>query len=704
MAEKIPARVENIPSTVPKPAAPAQGQQPSSHARIGGKQLVILFILSLTLAIIIIDTTIVSVALPTIQSSFAVSVNDLEWISSLYALIFGAFILTWGKLSDQYGRRRILMMGIGLFVTGSTITGLSNGLGIMLVGRAIQGFGAAMAMPSTLSILSVSFVGRARALAFGIWGATAGATGAIGPILGGYFVTYVTWRWAFLINIPIGIVALVGALAVIQETRYKDPKYKTDFGGIILIALSLSALIFGFIEGQTYGWLTESQAFTIGSFTWPFTNFSIAAFSLVSGSILLISFIAYELRMQRLGKDPLFDFSLFRNNRGFSMGNLTVLIVAMGEFGVLFFLSIYLQEVRDLSAINTGVTMLPLAITAFFLAPLAGAAANKIGPKWIVTLGMCLEAVGLYSLWQVITISNPIWYLYPVLAVYGAGVGLAIGQLTNTVLATVPWQKAGAGSGINNTLRQVGSAFGVAVIGAVLVSILVSVGKADLAASTVIPDSVKTALTGVLNSGLSGGVSGHPEGTGALAQAIGHVFDDAITQGTKWAAFTAGVFVSLGAVCSLFIPNTKNTWGGGGGDSASSGQGQQGQWGGQQQGQGAGQGGQQWGGQQQGQQGSWGGQPQTSGGEKPKSQDPSQKGGDNSQQGSTPSSSAGQQQGSWGGQPQGQQQNQQWRGPQGQGQQRIDQKQGSASWGGAQKPNNSDEGKQKEEKPSSDSN
>jgi MFS family permease len=245
----------------------------------------------------------------------------------------------------------------------------------------------------------------------------------------------------------------------------------------------------------------------------------------------------------------------------------------MGEFGVLFFLSIYLQEVRDLSAINTGITMLPLAITAFFLAPLAGVASNKIGPKWIVTLGMCLEAVGLYSLSQVITISNPIWYLYPVLAVYGAGVGLAIGQLTNTVLATVPWQKAGIGSGINNTLRQVGSAFGIAVMGAVLVSVLVSVGKADLAASTVIPDSVKVALQNALSSGLSGGASNHPAGTGALAQAIGHVLDDAITQGTKWAALTAGVFVSFGAIISLFIPNTKTSWGGGGSESASWGEG-----------------------------------------------------------------------------------------------------------------------------------
>jgi EmrB/QacA subfamily drug resistance transporter len=551
------------PNASPEPAHLREASAPAAHSRLGSRQLAILFTLSLTLAIIVIDTTIVSVALPTIQSSFSVSVNDLEWISSLYALIFGAFILTWGKLSDQFGRRRILVYGILLFVTGSLIDGVSTGLGIMLIGRVIQGFGAAMAMPSTLSILTTTFTGKARALAFGIWGAVAGAAGAVGPILGGYLVTNVSWRWAFLINIPIGAVALIGAFAVIEETKYKNPNYKTDFGGIVLIALSLSALIFGFIEGQTYGWLSESQTFSIGGFTWPFNNFSIAAFSLASGSILLMGFIAYELHMERTGKEPLFDFSLFRKNRGFSIGNLTVFIVAMGEFGVLFFLSIYLQEVRNLSAINTGITLLPLAITAFCFAPIAGVASNKIGPKWVVTTGMILEAIGLFSLWAVITVSNPIYYLYPLLAIYGAGVGLDIGQLTSTVLATVPWQKAGIGSGINNTLRQVGSAFGVAVIGAVLVSVLASVGKADIAANTVIPSYVKTALDSVLNNGLSGGAaSNHPTGSGAISEAISNIFDNAITQGTKWAAFTAAVFVSLGVICSLFIPNTKPQWGG----------------------------------------------------------------------------------------------------------------------------------------------
>jgi EmrB/QacA subfamily drug resistance transporter len=552
---------------------PWQGQNsaPDTHSKVGSRQLVILFVLSLSLGITIIDATIVSVALPTIQKAFSVSVNDLEWISSLYALVYGAFILTWGKLSDQYGRRRIFVLGILLFAVGSAISGVSNDLGTMLIGRTIQGFGAAMAIPSTLSILTTTFVGRARALAFGVWGAVAGATGAIGPILGGYFVTYVTWRWAFFINIPIAAVALIGAFAYIQETRFKDPNYRTDFGGIILTATSLSALIFGLIEGQTYGWLSESQAFSIGSFMWPFDNLSIAAFSLISGSVLFLAFVAYEIQRQGAGKDPLFDFGMLRT-RGFGYGNLVVLIVTIGEFGVLFFLSLYLQIVRGLSAIDTGLTILPLAIAAFIFGPIAAVAANKIGPKWVVTTGMVLEAIGLYALWQVLTVSNPIYYLYPILAVYGVGVGLDIGQLTSTVLASVPWQKAGEGSGINNTVRQVGSAFGVAIIGAAMVTVMASVGTSNLAANTVIPDAIKTNLQTVLNNGLSGGLSGtsFSGGNNPISQAITQVFDNAITQGAKWAAFTAAVFVSLGALASLFLPNVKQQWGGqSGGDSSS---------------------------------------------------------------------------------------------------------------------------------------
>src|SRR6266849_1511597 len=278
-------------------------------SKIEAKQLLTLIVCCLSISVIVIDFTIVNTALPSIQATFTgVSVKDLEWITSLYGLLFGSFLLTWGKLGDEYGRKRILVAGIAIFVVGSVIDGLSANLSQMLVGRSIQGFGAAMASPSTLSILSTTFTGKARSTAFGLWGAVAGAAGVIGPLLGGFFATYSTWRWSFLINVPIGAITLVVAILVIRESRFKDPKYTTDYPGVIFVTLGLSSLLFGFIEAQTYGWLTPNQSFTLGSFTWPLTSISLPAVCFMAGAVLLAGFTFTELRRSRIGKVPLFDF------------------------------------------------------------------------------------------------------------------------------------------------------------------------------------------------------------------------------------------------------------------------------------------------------------------------------------------------------------------------------------------------------------
>ncbi len=532
---------------------------PATTTKVGPKQLVILLVLSLMLAIIVIDSTVVNIALPSIQKDFQISVKNLEWITSLYALVFGSFLLTWGKLGDEFGRKKIFVAGILLFIFGSITVGESPNLSYMLVGRGTQGFGAAMASPSTLSILTTTFTGKARGVAFGVWGAVAGASAPLGLLLGGYLTTYVSWRWAFFVNVPIGVVALIGAVIVIKESRFRDQNYTTDYVGVTLITASLASLLFGFIEAQTYGWVAPKEPFTVGNYTWPFTNISVPAVAFIVGAVLLAAFVFWELRRQQKAKVPLFDLSLFQY-KGFRYGILTVTIVAMGEFGVIFFLSIYFQIVRGLSAIDSGITFLPLGIALFITAPMAGILSSRIGPKWIITLGMVLEATALFSLSQIATTNNPIAYFYPILVVYGAGIGLAVGQLTNSVLTSVPWQKAGVGSGANGTVRQVGSAFGVAVIGAVLVAQIASIGQADLAASPIIPSALKASLSAVFNAGLVGGAAPSlPAGVAGtpLGSAITAIFNDAITQGTRWAAITAGIFVSLGALSSLLIPNVR---------------------------------------------------------------------------------------------------------------------------------------------------
>jgi len=536
----------------------AQSAQ-SESGKIQPKQLLILLVLSLSLAIIVIDATIVIVALPQIQKDFSISLKDLEWITSLYALIFGSFLLSWGKLSDEFGRKLIFMAGISTFIVGSIIDGFSLNLSQMLVGRVIQGFGAAMASPSTLSILTTTFTGKSRNVAFGIWGATAGAAAVLGPVLGGYFTTYISWRWAFFINIPIGIAALVGAALVIKETRFKDPKYTTDYPGLTLITIGLASVLFGLIEAQTYGWLVPNQEFSAGGFSWSTSNpLSLPLVSIITGIVMLGVFAFYEIRRARKGRVPLFDFSLLKY-KGFRYGLFTVTIVAMGEFGAVFIISIFLQTVKGLSAISAGLTFLPMAISVFIFAPIAGILATRFGPKWIITTGMVLEAAALFSMSQIISISNPVYYLYPVLVVYGAGVGLAISQVTSTVLMSIPWQKAGVGSGANNTVRQIGSAFGIAVIGAILVAQISTVGQAELAASTVNFGQTGIAiLKAAFNSGLSGGIDPSLIASfGANWPAARDIIFDALTQGTRWAAFTAGIFVSLGALSSLLIPDPR---------------------------------------------------------------------------------------------------------------------------------------------------
>ena len=534
----------------------AQGQVEQKPTRA---QWFTLLVLSLALLIVVVDNTIVNVAIPAIRAEFNATLRDLEWITAIYALVFAAFIITWGRIGDEVGRRRIFIAGITTFVIGSIITGLGQNVPMLLVGRLIQGFGAAMSSPSTLSILSTTFRGRMRGVAFGIWGATAGAAGTLGPLLGGFLTTYSSWRWAFLINIPIGIIAIGGALLFIKESRDTTRQHKIDVIGVILAAIGLSSLVFGLIEGQSYGWLKPADTFAVGSFVWTSHDVSIAAVAFVVAVIFLAAFILYELNLLRRGGEPLFDFSLLRFT-GFRYGLLTVLIVALGEFGIVFIFSLYLQITRGLTAFQTGLMFLPFSIAIFVAAPVAGTLSARFGPKWVVTAGMLCEAIAIFTVSRIIAVDTPFAVFVPIFVLYGVGVGLAIAQLTNLTLSDIPPEQAGAGSGANNTVRQVGAAIGIAILGAVLTAQLAATGKAELATSTTIPPLVKPAIVQVLDKGLNGDasqISAQANTTSPVGQAIKQIFDSALTDGTRSAGTAAAVFVVLGALSSLFIPNSK---------------------------------------------------------------------------------------------------------------------------------------------------
>ncbi len=523
---------------------------------VGRKQWLTLFVLCLAVLIAVVDITVVNVTIPAIRAEFNAELNQVEWVIDVYALVFAAFIIAWGKLGDQFGRRRLFIAGMITFVVGSFIVSLAPSLGVLIFGRLVQGMGAAMLSPATLSLLSSTFTGTMRGVAFGLWGATAGAAGALGPLLGGYFTTYSTWRWAFLINLPIGLIAIAGALLAIEESKDAAQTHRIDLVGMLLAAVGFAAVVFALIEGQGYGWWAPRGVFQLGAFVWPLTGLAITPVAFLLGLISLVAFVVFELWLQRRGGEPLFAFSLLQF-RGFRYGLLTALIISLGEFGVLFVLPVYLQVARGLSAFQASLVLLPFALSMFLVAPMAGMLAARFGAKWVVTGGMLCEAVSLFWLSRILAVDMSFSTVVPMLVLYGIGTGLATAQLANITLSDIPREHVGAGSGANNTVRQVGSAIGVAILGAILAAQIATVGGAELNANVVVPPAAKPAIAQVLENGLSGDA---PQGMDANAanspagRAVQQIVADSITAGTRAAAVAAALFVVFGALSSLLIP------------------------------------------------------------------------------------------------------------------------------------------------------
>jgi EmrB/QacA subfamily drug resistance transporter len=403
------------------------------------------------LFMIMLDNTVVNVALPSIQTHLGISISELEWVVNAYALTFGVLLLTGGKLADMLGRRRIFIGGLIVFTGASLWCGLAGGASSLIAARTVQGVGAALMNPATLSIITATFPPRQRGTAIGIWAGVSALALAIGPIVGGLLTEKINWSWIFFINIPVGVLGVVAARVFIDETRDTSKEQSLDAPGLITSAIGLFALTYGLIETNTHSW-TSTRVLAL---------FAIAVAALTV-------FVLLELH-QRL---PMLDLSLFRNPT-FAGANAAMLLVGLAMFGIFFYNSLFLQRVLGFSAIETGATFLPMTVLIILVAPVAGRFSDRIGARWLMGAGMALLSISLL-LFGTLDASSSFWNILPGLLVGGVGMAVTMAPTTAAAMGAVPVTKAGVGSAVINSMRQVGGSLGIAIMGA-LVATVVSV-------------------------------------------------------------------------------------------------------------------------------------------------------------------------------------------------------------------------------------
>jgi EmrB/QacA subfamily drug resistance transporter len=398
---------------------------------------------SFGLFMVALDTLVVTTALPVIRVDLGASLSDLEWTVNIYNLAFACLLLTGAALGDRFGRRRMFAIGLSVFTAASAAAALSPGVGALIAARAVQGAGAAMVMPLTLTLISAAFPAEKRGAAIGLWGGIAGLAVAAGPVVGGAVVDGINWHWIFWINVPIGL-ALI-PLSLLRLSESFGPRPQLDLVGLPIAAAGMFSLTWGLIRANTVGWGSAEVAATL-----------IAGFALVG------AFLAWERR----AGNPMLPLELFRY-RGFSAPNAVSFFMYAGLFGTLFLMAQYFQTALGYSPLQAGIRLLPWTATPMVIAPIAGGLADRFGNRPFMTLGMIMQAVGLG--WVAFIASPHVGYLELGIALTVAGVGtsLCFPTIANSVMSSVPPEEAGPASGTNSSLRELGGVFGVAVLAAV---------------------------------------------------------------------------------------------------------------------------------------------------------------------------------------------------------------------------------------------
>jgi EmrB/QacA subfamily drug resistance transporter len=464
---------------------------------------------------LLLDVTIVNVALPQIQRVFSASLSDLQWVIDAYALVLAALLLTAGSLADRLGRRRLFLVGITVFTVASLLCGASTGWLMLAVCRALQGVGGAIMFATSLALLSSAFPPARRGTAFGIFGAVTGGAVALGPVLGGVLTEWASWRWIFFVNLPIGVFALLVTVREVAESRDPEPK-PLDLPGFATFSVALAALVFGLIRGEPDGW---SSATVVSSLT--------------AAGVLLLAFLITEARSAA----PMFDLRLLRVPT-FGGGLIAAWAVSASIFSLLTYLLLYLQNVLGYTPLQSGLRILPLSGAVFFAAGLAGRLVDRVPTRWLIGAGFLLVGVGLL-LMRGVEPGQSWTHFLPGFVVAGAGAGFINVPLVSTAVGVVGPHEAGMASGVNSTFRQIGIATGVVVLGSLFTS------RFTDALGTALAGTPLAARSGAIAAGVTSGGGSDPAAAAAGRAAFASALND-IT-------LVAAVIALIAAVLSVLL-------------------------------------------------------------------------------------------------------------------------------------------------------
>jgi EmrB/QacA subfamily drug resistance transporter len=410
----------------------------------------VLLVLTTGFFMILLDTTIVNVAIPAMSTGLSTTLDQILWVLNAYILVYAVLLITAGRLGDLFGQRTLFAIGLFVFTLASALCGISQSVNELIAARVLQGVGGALLTPQTLAILTSIFPPERRGAAFGVWGGVAGLATIAGPTIGGAIITYINWRWIFFINVPIGIAALIATFAIIPDLR-PGRRQGWDLVGVALATGGLFGIVFGLIEGQRYNWgQITSTVITIPEV-------------IGAGAVLIVLFIIWE----RFQKQPLVPLSLFED-RNFAVANWIAAAISFGMLSMFLPITIYLQSVRGFSALGAGLTIAPMSLTSMVVAPFAGRFSDRIGGKYILMTGISLFTIGMGSLAFVAGPDSTWINFLPPTIIAGAGMGMTFAPMTTVAMRNISPRIAGAASGVLNTIRQLGAAVGSAVIGAIL--------------------------------------------------------------------------------------------------------------------------------------------------------------------------------------------------------------------------------------------